>query len=654
MKRLLLTICALLLLLASLASAEITPPTADTVLATLRQEHPRLMLDNAGLDALKKTLETDATAQGYYRDVIQAADAFLDEPTLTYEVREGYRIMSVSRQCIRRMYALGLAWRLTGDAKYAEKAERDLLAVCGFENWTPSLVIIYPLQPKHKVFEKKHGRAPWSFLDVSEMCHAVGIGYDWFYDALPESSRRTIRAALIEKGLSHGVAAYTGKGKEDGRKDDWTTYNHNWNLVCNGGLVVGALAIAESDPEYASVVIPGAVESLPLALTTYGPDGAWPEGPGYWSYATNYAVYGLAAMQSALGTDYGLSEIEGLSETGNFPLLTSGPAGLYVNYADSSEKAARKSIPCLFWLARNYSNSFFSDQEHVMAAKEGANPLHLIWYMSPSGENAPDLDFDSYFRGPTEVAVFRSALNDPDALFAGVKAGDNTFNHAQLDLGTFELDALGVRWARDLGRDDYALPGYFDFYYLTGKLNGQRWSYYRNATESHNVPLINGRGQDELATASVVLFASDTSSANVVIDLSRAYAHSASKVLRGIAIVGDRRALLVQDEFTFTADTEVQWGMTTDADIAVDGASATLRLDDRELVARILEPQGAVFSAESAEQEPPDARNEGVRRLVLRVQGTEGFTSVAVLLSPVWTDKPQVKTVAVVPLSEWK
>ena len=32
----------------------------------------------------------------------------------------------------------------------------------------------------------------------------------------------------------------------------------------------------------------------------------------------------------------------------------------------------------------------------------------------------------------------------------------------QTNLGNFELDALGVRWVRDLGADNYNLPGYWD------------------------------------------------------------------------------------------------------------------------------------------------------------------------------------------------
>jgi hypothetical protein len=62
----------------------------------------------------------------------------------------------------------------------------------------------------------------------------------------------------------------------------------------------------------------------------------------------------------------------------------------------------------------------------------------------------------------------RSEWENPQALCVAFKAGDNKANHSHLDLGSFVFDAAGVRWAMDLGADNYNLPGYF------GK---QRWDY---------------------------------------------------------------------------------------------------------------------------------------------------------------------------------
>ena len=92
---------------------------------------------------------------------------------------------------------------------------------------------------------------------------------------------------------------------------------------------------------------------------------------------------------------------------------------------------------------------------------------------------------DAVFRG-TDTAFFRSAWDDPGAVYVGFRGGDNKANHSHLDLGNFVLDALGERWALDLGPDNYNLPGYF------GK---QRWTYYRLRTESHNTLTLDGANQ---------------------------------------------------------------------------------------------------------------------------------------------------------------
>ena len=82
--------------------------------------------------------------------------------------------------------------------------------------------------------------------------------------------------------------------------------------------------------------------------------------------------------------------------------------------------------------------------------------------------------------------MMRSAWDDPNAVSVDFKAGDNKANHSHLDLGSFIVDALGVRWACDLGADDYNMPGYF---------GGKRWTYYRLRAEGHNTLVINS-GRD--------------------------------------------------------------------------------------------------------------------------------------------------------------
>ncbi|MEP4077337.1 heparinase II/III domain-containing protein [Haloferula sp.] len=597
--------------------AELETPT-DPILETLAAEHPRLMLKEDSLKALKKQANDDEVLQRFVRDVIRRADEQLDEPELRYEKR-GPRLLHVSKSCVDRIYDLGVAWRWTGEEKYAEKIKETLLTVCSFPDWNPS-----------------------HFLDAAEMSHGVGIGYDWTYDYLDEKTREQIRSALVELGLKPGIERYKSGYHH-------FTYAYNWNQVCNGGLLIGALSVAESEPETAEFIVTHALKNLPTALGSYAPDGIWAEGIGYWNYATSYTAFALTALETSLGTDFGLSKTPGLSETGYVPIYFASPTGLYFSFADAGDFKKRKSAACMFWLARTFDNRRFSDSEHDLVQAGKANPFHVLWYSPPSGKKPPVRELDRLLRGEVETALFRSDWNDPEALFVGVKAGYNQAHHGHLDLGNFEMDALGVRWARDLGGDDYNLPSYWSY-----QEGGTRWTYYRLGSLSHNVPVLGGKNQHAEAVARLTEFESSEAFSFAKVDLSEAYAADAEKVLRGVAVVGNRRAVLVQDEFEIANPCEVLWGMTTDATITLgDSGLAHLRLKGKQLTARVLSPAGATFTVESAEQAPPEKRNKGVSRLVIRLPDTKGALTVSVLLSPEWEDGNSVKKLEFKPLSEW-
>jgi len=597
-----LAVLAIILSFSYLTSAAAEQASVDpsAVLKTLDKSHPRLMLKDKDLERLKELYKEDKVLQKCVRDVLEEADNCAGKSMLTYR-KIGPRLLHISRECLRRIYALGLAYRWTGEEKYAGKAVDNMLTVCAFKDWNPS-----------------------HFLDTAEMAHAVGLGYDWLYSYMDAGTREKIKAGLIKNGLEPGLTAY--------KKSGWVRSEHNWNQVCNGGLIVGSLAIAESDPRYAGQVVAAAVRSLPRALKSYGPDGAWGEGPGYWSYATHYTAYGLAALQSSLGNDFGLLQIEGLAQAGDFPIYTAGPTGHYLNLADVGEKSSRRTLPCLFWLARTFDKPFYVGDERAMLAKHRASPQHVVWYMPEPEGKLPARDLDRYFRGPVEVAVFRSTWDDPEALWVGVKAGYNQVNHGHLDLGNFELDALGVRWVRDLGADNYNFPGYWD-----GKRGGRRWSYYRLNSKSHSVPLLGGKNQDPMATSRFIKFESKKSSAFALIDLTSAYEKFAKKVTRSVAMLDGRKAVLVQDEFEIKKPCELVWAMTTDAEISLEkGLIARLTIDGKELVAEALSPSNAAFTVESAEQKPPEKTNKGVKRLILRLENAKDNVRVVIKLSPQW------------------
>jgi hypothetical protein len=582
------------------------------ILTTLQKTHPRLLLSDTRLQELKSLSFSDTKLKKYADDVVAQADKDLNKAVIEH-ILIGPRLLDKSREALNRIYNLSFAYRWTNNEKYLSGAISNMKTVCAFADWNPS-----------------------HFLDVAEMSHAVAIGYDWLYSKMDLQTRDYIKSRLILLGLEEGKKAYTASAW-------WAKSEFNWNQVCNSGLLIGALSVAETDPDIALYILPKAIEGLPFALKSYGPDGVWGEGPGYWGYATDYTAYGIAALQSALGDTFGLTLLPGMSITGYFPIYSAGPTGYMLNYADAGEKSKLGAPHTDMWLAGIYNNNHFSDFVHDQLANATANVYDVIWYR-PYANSAAQRDLDKYFGGSVALYFSRSSWTDPNAMWIGIKAGYNKVNHAHLDLGNFEMDALGVRWARDLGSDDYNLPDYF---------GAKRYTYYRLQSLSHNLPILNGLDQREDATSKFIKHAEAVTEPFSILDYTEAYKDFASSVQRGMKVVDGRKSVLIQDEFVLSKSAAIAWGMTTDATIILlNTKEAELTINGKKLTARILSPSNAVFSIESAQQLPPQKANTGVSRLMAKTPATTGNVTFAVLLAPQWTTGTGTYS-TVTPLSKW-
>jgi len=562
-------------------------PSAAELLARLHKGHPRLLASSNDFAQLTQRIAAEPALDSWRTKLRQRAQEIIAAAPSRYEIPDGLRLLDTSRRVVNRVYVLGLLHRLEGKPAYAERAWQELDAAAHFPDWNP-----------------RH------FLDTAEMTHAFALAYDWLYDSWTPEQRALLSQAMVEKGLRPALGLYRAGGW-------WTQARHNWNQVCNGGIGMGALALAEAEPELAGEILEAALKSLELAMAEFAPDGAWKEGPGYWNYATSYNVVFLAALQTALGADFGLSQINGFGQTGFFPIYLTGPLGRTFNYADGGDQVIR--APQMFWLARRFNQPAYAWFERQVAAPAA---LDLLWRDSESaGPASAGLPLDKCFRG-AEVAVFRSEWGNPKALFLGFKAGDNQANHSHLDLGSFVFDALGARWAMDLGADNYNLPGYF---------GGQRWQYYRLRAEGHNTLVLNpgpGPDQDPSAAARLIRFESKPAKAFAIADLTSAYHRSARKVCRGLALLA-RNQLLIQDEIQAAQPAEVWWFMHTPAAIAIekDGRAATLEQAGVQLRAEILSPARAFFEVRDAQPLPgsphPDrqAGNREIRKLAIHLAG---------------------------------
>ena len=208
-------------------------------------QHPRLILKEGDIEAVKQKIESDQPLCILHNIIERRTNEYLTaEPTKYRKV--GKRLLGRCRAVLERVCYCSYMYLVSGDEIYARRAEKEMLAAADFVSWNPS-----------------------HFLDVGEMVTALAIGYDWLYDWLSPESRKIIEDAIIVKGL-----------RTSGKKRWWSKTHNNWNQVCNGGLVMGALAVYERIPEEAQAIIAEALKNNPIAQKEYGPDGVYPEGFG--------------------------------------------------------------------------------------------------------------------------------------------------------------------------------------------------------------------------------------------------------------------------------------------------------------------------------------------------------------------------------------
>ena len=95
--------------------------------------------------------------------------------------------------------------------------------------------------------------------------------------------------------------------------------------------------------------------------------------------------------------------------------------------------------------------------------------------------------------------------------------------------------------------------------------------------------------------------------------MTKAYSKPAKDVLRGAMVVrGEKPYVVLQDDLLMKNSGTITWKMHTKAEIAPNGASATLTLGGKTLVASIISPAGATFSTGT----PPEAASTQARDLV--------------------------------------
>ncbi len=575
-------------------------------------DHPRILLLKGQEVDIKQTMGGDKTWTQLHQAILTECDAIVELPQVE-RIKIGRRLLDKSREALRRIFFLSYAWRMTHQDTYLKRAEKELLAIAAFSDWNPT-----------------------HFLDVAEMTMAAAIGYDWLYDDLSPESRSVIREAILTKGLQPSL---------DSKYNGWLRASHNWNQVCNAGMAYGAMAIFDDQPALARQIINRSVNSVTLPMGDYGPDGSYPEGYGYWGYGTSFNVMLISALDNLFKTDFGLSQQPGFLKTAGFMENMTGPSGASFNFSDSGVKGELQ--PAMFWFANKLNEPSLLWQERpfltdpALTKQQVRNrllPATLLWSKGLKITNLmPPKNTLWVGEGKTPVAFMRTSWADPAAIYVAMKGGTPSTNHAHMDVGSFVMDADGVRWAMDFGMQQYESLESKGVDLWNMKQHSQRWQVFRYGNSVHNTLTVNDSLQRVSGNATITSSSATPAFMNATTDLTDLYSDGLTKANRGIAIV-DKAYVVVRDELqTPATGATVRWTMLTPATVKlVSATKAELTQAGKTLLLQVQEP--TTVTLKTWPTDPPhdyDALNPGTVRVGFEVtMPASAKTALTVLLIP--------------------
>ncbi|OBZ79527.1 hypothetical protein A0H81_01229 [Grifola frondosa] len=625
---------------------------------SVRSDRPRLIAPSYKWQALPQLIQNDPYLKFWNDTIFGNATAYYPLPPVVYHMDGSSGILDNAREIKMRLKAFSYVYRMTNDTKWVDRAFLELQNAAG--NGTASF------GP-----DSQDRWNPTHFLDTAEFTAAFGYAYDWLYDAWNDTQREQIRTSMVFYGLETGLNAFSNS------TTGWWADNieGNWNCVCNGGLTVGALAILGDDTsgiaeQILGLTIDNAKSNCALAVST---DGTWAETANYWYFGTTGHAEMASSLMTATGSDYDLLSVNtNFNLTGLFHMYVTGPGSLF-SYGDHGpNKFSTTANSILFY------GDQFDHPEYILFQRDqhdAPEPWSMFWYdPTVAGAFWDDMPLDHFFDNQLDQwGSMRSSWTDENALYIGVKAGQllGHQNHNDLDCGDFVIDALGTRWAGELGSGDYLSTNYFD----GDTQNGDRWLYYRKRTEGQNTILVNQANQNVNAAptikhdtsnttqgSSTVLDVPSNSTAFFTADLTSAY-NDTTSFKRGIRMLNGRKQVLLQDDIT--ASGSIMWRMHTNASVAIDssGTSATLTIGDQTLQMQILNaPSGATITQGPATRfsnDPPlppgqvDQPNPGVT--VVMISLPAGTYSLQVLFNPQWSgmSASDFVTPPSVPIDSW-
>jgi len=572
--------------------------------------HPSILMQKVDELQLKQAVQKSPELKILHDVIIRQSDSLLEKPCLKYQ-KTGKRLLDVSRECFRRVFYLSYSYRLTGDDKYAKRAEQEMLTVCAFADWNPS-----------------------HFLDVAEMIMGVAIGYDWTYNYLSESSRKKISDAILNNGLKPSLET-NGVW--------WLNSPSNWNQVCNAGIMFGAIAIRDNNPELAKTIIDRSLKSVLKPMTAYEPDGTYPEGYMYWGYGTSLNVLLISAAEKYLQREiFPVANMPGFIKSASYMLHMVGPTGASFNYSDCNKTVSLN--PSIFWFAQktNDPGLLWNERKYINTTnpelkKDRFLPAAILWGAGLNFDKTAHPTSNFWIgQGTTPVCLMRSSWTDRNAIFLGFKAGSPSAGHAHMDVGSFVMEANGVRWASDFGMQNYNSLESKGVDLWNQKQNSQRWQVFRYNNLAHNTLSFNDSLQRVAGNSKIDAWSDNPENMFATSDISEVYAGQVKKVIRTVSLINKSHVKITDKITTLSAPTNLRWTMLTEAKpkLLKNSNCIQLRKDGKKLLLKVNQNvKLTIWSTKSPNAY--DVDNDGTYLVGFEIQLPENANTVLeVVLQP--------------------
>ncbi len=642
-------------------------------------KHPRLMLTADIVSKQLKPIKSNNSDPRHelYTTIKNRADALVDGisndpnsylPTYQkmFEKRmPGPKGKGTAADDFRiKMMVLGLMYQLSDNAtekkNYAEAAWTILDRVTSFNDINP-----------------------WHNLDFGLFSQGLAIAYDWMYPAWNANTTRKTRLEEAIVRLCFRVANDSFTPDSPGKKADLkyseqdstnatvkgVYYDHNHNSFVNSGIAMAALAFMDEYPAITSSLCQDAFICMERNLNAYGPGGLSNESTQYWCLTVDNLSMIFSSMETALevnkktGSLYGLDTCAGMA--GGRPVIAihalESDVGMFT-FGDTPDGKVTTAGELYFY--KHYNIQGYSTTIYNRVKNTTDDFSHLVqafcWY-APQADNVSALSRDWVSGGTSAFATFRNSFASGQT-FLGVKAGTTVEEYfVHLDQGSFVFNSQGVKWAADLGKDDYTVDGYY-------RQHDDRWKIFRLRPDGHNTLLIDPNPNDSgyaLGKTAGLTVATSDSQAKAVVNMTDLVSSKASGARRGFLLTDDRKSLVVRDEVTLRKVYDVYWVMYTEQSVSRSGNTITLTaknghtltldfvssqagefIDSMDGKAYNAAPWKLAPTVKVDASHPEQNQNKNYKRIVYKVPNATGSLNITVKLTPDNVDKSKVPGVA--------